>query len=453
MRHFRSFRLVRLVAPLCLLGCDVGGGLLDPQNPGVIDPSSVNSPASADALRIGAFGQLKSVTAGGAAVWMLTGLLTDEWKSSDVGPTLIETDQRSIQTNNGSVQAAYNALQQSRGHARTAIDKLKQFTPDSTWNIGQMYFTLGFEEMMLAEEFCNGVPMTYTVNGVPQYGPPLTGAAIYAIALAHMDSAVTLTTATSASVVATHRAALIGKARVLVDQGSFAAAAALVSVVAVPTSYQYLLTFEQTSGDNQIWTQNVSIGSSTVGDSADAAGVIGNALPFASAKDPRVPTVAGTVAAEDGSTPLVVQQIWKNRSDPVPLVSGVDARLIEAEAALNANDFATMIATLNALRATSQTIGTYVVGTMPALTTIPTTRDAAVTLFFREKAFWSFGRGQRLPDSRRMVRQYGRAQSQAFPTGRFFKSPADTYKSDVNFPVPDGELTNPNFKGCIDRGA
>jgi starch-binding outer membrane protein, SusD/RagB family len=267
-----------------------------------------------------------------------------------------------------------------------------------------------------------------------------------------MDSAVTLTTATSAAVVATHRAALIGKARVLVDQGSYAAAAALVSASAVPTSYQYLLTFDQTSGDNQIWALNISQARYTVGDSADAAGVIGNALPFASSKDPRVPTIASAGAASDG-TPLFVQQIWKNRNDPVPLVSGIDARLIEAEAALNANDFAGMTATLNALRATSQTIGTYVVGTMPALNAIPTTRDAAVTLFFREKAFWSFGRGQRLPDSRRMVRQYGRAQSQAFPTGRFFKSPGDTYKSDVNFPVPDGELTNPNFKGCIDRSA
>lgn len=452
MRYLASFRLSRLASVLCILGCDVGGGLLDPQNPGVIDPSSVNSPASADALRIGAFGQLKNATAGGAAVWMLTGLLTDEWKTSDVGSTLIETDQRSIQTSNGFVQAAYNALQQSRGYARTAIDKLKQFTPDSTWNIGQMYFTLGFEEMMLAEDFCNGVPMTYTVNGVPQYGPPLTGAAIYAIALAHMDSAVTLTTATNVGVVATHRAALIGKARVLMDQGNYAVAAALVSASAVPTSYQYLLTFDQTSGDNQIWSQNNNLGSSTVGDSADAAGIVGNALPFASAKDPRVPVAPGAVSAKDG-TALIVQQIWKNRNDPVPLVSGIDARLIEAEAALNANDFAGMTATLGALRATSQTIGTYAVGILPALTAIPTTRDAAVTLFFREKAFWSFGRGQRLPDSRRMVRQYGRPQSQVFPTGRFFKSSSDTYKSDVNLPVPDGELTNPNFKGCIDRSA
>ena len=40
-----------------------------------------------------------------------------------------------------------------------------------------------------------------------------------------------------------------------------------------------------------------------------------------------------------------------------------------------------------------------------------------MTLFFREKAFWTFGRGQRLGDERRLVRQYGRTQDQVFPVG------------------------------------
>jgi hypothetical protein len=443
----------RVLGVLLVVGCDVNQALLNPQNPGVIDPGSVNSPAAAEGLRVGAFGQLKNVTGGSASIWLPAGLLVDEWKSADV--TLNnDIDQRSMQTNNGGVQAAYNSLQQSRGYARTAIDKLTQFSPDSSRNIGQMYFTLAFEEMMLADDFCNGVPMTYTVNGVPAYGPPLTNVAIYSIALAHADSALLRTSATDALTTDMHRAALIGKARVLVDQGSYAAAAALVPVSAVPTNFQYLLTFDQTSGDNQFWSLNVNIPRYVVSDSADVAGVIGNALPFASSKDPRVPAIAPAKATGfDGVTPLVTQQIWKNRNDPVPLVSGIDARLIEAEAALNANDFAGMMTMLNALRTTSQTIGTYVVGAMPALTATPVTLSAAVTLFFREKAFWTFGRGQRLPDARRLVRQYGRPPDQVYPTGIFFKGQGGVYGNDVNFPVPDGELTNPNFKACIDRKA
>ena len=38
--------------------CNVKEELLAPQNPGVIDPSSVNSPAAAAGLRVGALGQL-----------------------------------------------------------------------------------------------------------------------------------------------------------------------------------------------------------------------------------------------------------------------------------------------------------------------------------------------------------------------------------------------------------
>src|SRR5204862_3719333 len=109
------------------------------------------------------------------------------------------------------------------------------------------------------------------------------------------------------------------------------------------------------------------------------------------------------------------------------------------------------MAILNALRTASQTIGTYKVPVMAALTTTPATKDAATTLFFREKAFWTFGRGQRLPDERRLIRQYGRTQDVVFPVGTFHKG--DTYKFDVNVPVPDAELTNPNFKGCLDRKA
>ena len=55
---------------------------------------------------------------------------------------------------------------------------------------------------------------------------------------------------------------------------------------------------------------------------------------------------------------------------------------------------------------------------MPATATTPAAKDAAIDLLFREKAFWTFGRGQRLPDLRRLVRQYGRTDDQVFPTGR-----------------------------------
>ena len=438
------------VAPV-FSGCDIKQELLAPQNPSIIDPSSVNSPAAAAGLRVGAIGQLKSRTAGGESVWLYGGLLADEWKSSDTFSQRNETDQRSIQTNNGNTQGAYNSLQQARGYTRTAIEKSMEFTPDAKGDIAEMWFTLAFLEMTLAENFCNGTPMSNTINGVPIYGNPLTNAQVYAIAITHYDSALALATGTDAKSVSIKNAASIGKARTLLNLGQQSAAGPLVS--AVPTNYAYLMTFDQTTGDQQLWSLNNSAGRYTVGDSVDnITGRIPNAIPFFSAKDPRVPTASPTSPKPfDGVTPLRTQQVYPGRSDPVPLVSGIDARLIEAETKMVAGDFAGMMTTLNALRTASQRIGPLTVPAMAALTTTPTTKDAAVDLLFREAAFWQFGRGQRLPNLRREIRLYGKTQDQLFPTGKFHKE--GVFGVDVNIPVPDAELTNPNFHGCLDRKA
>ena len=56
-----------------------------------------------------------------------------------------------------------------------------------------------------------------------------------------------------------------------------------------------------------------------------------------------------------------------------------------------------------------------------------------------------------MDDLRRLVRQYKRAQDTVMPSGDFHKT--GTYGSQVAFPVPDAERTNPNFNGCIDRNA
>src|SRR5439155_23771990 len=134
-------------------------------------------------------------------------------------------------------------------------------------------------------------------------------------------------------------------------------AGALVSSVA--TSYAYTETFDQTTGDQQLWALNNSAGRYSVSDSVDnITGRIPNAIPFVSSKDPRVPATLSTKPkAFDSVTPLYVQGTYAGRSDPVPLVSGIDARLIEAETRMQANDFAGMTAILNALRAAPQTLG------------------------------------------------------------------------------------------------
>ncbi len=445
------------------MGCNVKHELLEPQNPGVIDPSAVNSSTAALALRVGALSRYKQLTNadGNEALWEYAGTLADEYKNADFLTDRVDIDRRSIDPANGIVSgqtALYATVTQSRGFVRDAITAMQTYLPDSTALRGELWAELGFLEMSLADNFCNGIPLGHTIAGVQTFGDPLPGSQVYDSASAHLDSALALSTAPDAGAQAIHTAAQIIKGRILVAKGQFAAAAA--AVASVPTSYQYLVTFSATGGgQNGIWNLVNSIARVTVADSVDIINgsptVIKNALPFVSANDPRVPTLSGSksspaVGAEDQSTPVFLALMYKNQFDPFVLASGVDARLVEAEAKLNASDIPGMMTILNALRAAKPTIGGI---SVPALNPLsnPADQTSAVSLFFREKAFWTFGRGQRLPDLRRLIRQYKRTEDQVFPSGPFFKG--GSYGHDVNLPVPNSEQVNPLFHGCIDRNA
>jgi hypothetical protein len=318
-----------------------------------------------------------------------------------------------------------------------------------------MYTVMGITETYLAEWFCNGAPLPDPSTETPPPSPGVSNTEIYNVANAHFDSALATTSATDAFTVSIKNAAAIGKGRVLIELGKFPEAAA--AVAGVPTSFQLLATFSLTSGSNQIWSLGQSAKRWTVGDSFDLTGVIKNSLPFASAKDPRVPVTGTTLGTSpagrgfDGSTNLVYTTLWA-RTDPTPILSGIDARMIEAEAKLKAGDVAGMMAILNALRAAPQNLGAISTPVMTALTA-PATQADAITLFFRDKAFWTYARGQRLGDLRRLIRLYGKAAdgSDTFPSGPFFKG--GTYGGDVNFPVTVDEQNNPQFTGCTDRKA
>jgi hypothetical protein len=438
---------------------DFKNNLLEPQNPGLIDPSAVASPAAAMALKVGAMGRVRFVVDCGGnseCLWEEAGSLADEYHNSDFQNVRQDIDQRTIADDNGTVP--WNSVTQNRGFVRDAIGTVKQFLPDNDSDIGELYMGLGFLEMSLGENYCNGIPLGHTVDGAVTYGTPLTNMQVLDSASAHLDTALALTTGADAASLAVHRAALILKARVLTDQGNFSDAAKLVSTTAVPSSYQYLFATSaaNTNDDLGIWVINTQTARLTVSDSQEIVNgkpsVTRNALPFVSANDPRIPVASGQdvspkVGPEDGQTDMFVQLLY-GRDDPIPMASGIDARLIEAEARLNANDIGGMMTILNALRTAPPAIGVFQPAAMAPLAT-PATQDAATTLFFREKAFWTFGRGQRLNDLRRLMRQYKRTEDNVFPTGNYFKG--GTYGHSIQLPVPNSERTNPNFTGCLDR--
>jgi hypothetical protein len=459
MHRARLALVAGAVATFALAGCEhVKNQLLDPQNPGLVDPGAVGSSGASMAVRAGAIGRYKQVQAN-EGIWQSGGDLADEYMNSDFDAARINLDQR--RTDPSIDMWNYGPTTQSRGFVRDAIKSMIQYNPDSTALIGELYAELAFFEMTLADNFCNGIPLGHTTDGVIVYGEPLTVAQVYDSASAHLDTALSYSSkATDAGSIYINRMARVWKARALTNLGKYAEAATFVPTGSIPTTYQYDMTFSSTSGSNGMWTLNTSTARIGVADSfaliSGQPAVIKNALPFGSSGDPRVLVVLGsTVNAkpEDGVTaPFYVSNLYKGQFDPLVLASGIDARLTEAEAKLAANDIAGMMTILNDLRTntTRPAIGLNTIPVMPALAT-PATKDAAITLLFRERGFWTFGRGQRLADLRRLIRQYGRTDDQVFPTGLYFKG--GSYGTDENIPVPSSEQVNPLFHGCIDRKA
>ncbi len=458
-----------------LAACDtVKTNLLEAIDPTIIDPSSVQSAAGATAVRNGALARLRTATADGESSWMFGGLLADEWATSSTFVQNQETDQRSIQLNNGTVNTELRALYRVRTDANQAIKLLLKYKPAPAADIAEMYFARGFAEFQLASDYCNGIPLSDGTESQAVFGKPLPVKDVFAVAIASFDTAMSIASGADAASISINNAARIGKARALLGIGLSNAPAAAALVKAIPTTYRYDVTASLTGGFNTLWDQAASQNRYAVADSLQGNSrsiLVKNAIPFFSAHDPRVPAhykIASngkdTVKSQDGNTFVVqVDSLW-GQTSAVAVVAGLDARLIEAEAALQASNPAGMMTILNALRAAPYQMtapsptatGTHPGWTTPVMPALPDpgTQADRVALLFREKAFWQFGRGHRLGDLRRLIRDYNRAPdgSDTFPVGVHFQG--GTYGTDVNLPVTtDEQIGNPNFTVCLDRKA
>jgi len=445
------------VSPAC---SSITDSLLEVEDPDLIMPSNVNSLPGARAVANGALGRFVNSTAGGEGTWLYGGLLTDEWTTSSTFIQNDETDQRKVQLLNTQVTGFYRNLNRVRTAANQAIPLLEEWDAENKALIAEMYFARGYSEMQLANDFCNGIPLSNGAGEEVVYDQPRTGQEVLAVAVASFDSAIAIATGTDAQSLLISRAAKVAKGRALMALNQYAAAAQAVAGIA--TDFRYQHTFSLTTNSNIIWNQGFSAKRYSVGDSIDGNNrdiLIRNAIPFTSAKDPRLPVtdtkfVPPATVGQDGGTVMRLTQIY-DRLTAIDVVNGTDARLIEAENQLKNGDTAGWLATLNALRQGATrvtTVGTVTIGaTVLPLLTDPGTAAARVSLMFREKAFWTFSRGQRLGDLRRLVRQYGRAPTDVFPEGVHFK--AGNFGSDVNLPVVTDEENNPNFTGCLDRNA
>ncbi len=448
-----SVRRIGLAAAVLLVGACSAETLLQAPDPDLVIPEAVRSAEGANAVYIGALVRFRNISGGNESSWLFGGLLADEWSTSSTFIQNDETDQRQIQTNNGSVTGMFRDLARVRTASNQAIAGLAEYQPTRIPERAEMYFARGFAEMQLAQDFCNGIPLSDASGSEFVLGTPRSVAEVFAVAIASFDTARTLLTGlTDSASVRIERAARIGRARAQIGLGDAAAAAATIaSGTPIPGAYTYNHTFATTSGDNVLWAQPFSAARYIVGDSLEGntppSYRVANAIPFSRAGDPRVPTTILTTLGQDGQTRVRRTTLWA-RSTAIPVVNALDAALVRAEARLEAGNILGTLFILDSLRANPRTQGALTTPVMPALVN-PGSQAGMVSLFFREKAFWTFSRGQRLNDLRRMIRKYGRTPANTFPTGTHYKGPA--YGVDVNLPVPTDEENNPNFTGCTNR--
>ena len=440
-------RWLTMTGALALLftGCD---GTLEVTEREFLTPAGTN----VDLLFAGAIRDFNTGYSGGGLTdrFLSTeALLTDQFFSSGTFTTRTATDQRDqfsmVQGNTS--DAGYRELQQARRATLRAVNAMVDESEASGSRVGLMKMMEGFTYVALGEGFCSGIPFsTVTTDGDLEEGAPLSTQQIFEAALPIFDAAI--------SADGGNDAARVGKGRALVNLGRYSEAAGVVGSVA--TSFLYAIEHNENSGNQENPIFNLqSNGRYSLSEVEGGTG-----LPYRSAGDPRIPWVEDPLGGFDAGIRLfLVQKYSESRSAPMVLADGVEARLIEAEADLNAGG-SNWLTILNALRTQVATLmpdriigySSLVPGPNNPTTTLapltdPGTLDSRVDMLMSERAFWMFVTGHRLGDMRRLIRDYGRSQSNVFPDGSYFKG--GTYGADVSLPLDFDENNNTLYDDAI----
>lgn len=428
----RARRLGLAAGALAVAGT-LGACNLDVSTPDVIPPEATEGASALPTLLAGASGDF-SIAYGGYsagdnsdAIIHASGLLADEFIATDFFSTHVTLDSRTATQTNGAILTVMRRIQRSLVSANNTAARFAQVAPDDPGFARVLNFA-GFDYLFLAENFCGAVPVGSTIDesGNIVGGQSRTTAELLNLAIGKFDSAAAVA---QDSLMA--YTAHVGKGRALLDLGQYAQAAAAVATV--PTDFRFTTEHGTTndrtkSGIYELMWVNTRM------TTADAEG--GNGVPFVSSNDPRTATEDLGISIFDGATELYAPEKYNSYTAPEVIADGIEARLIEAEAALQGGNYAGTNGTLDILNSLRATVG---LTPLAAAATRPAQEDQ----LFTERAYWLFGTAHRLGDLRRLVTQYSRDAEAVFPTGDYFKG--DKYGTEVNLPVPQEEQANSNF--------
>ncbi len=430
-------------------------GLLDTEQPNIVDAGELDTPAGAQTKRLGAISTFALAKDGdfnpvaipgsedtfndnsdGHILW--SGILADEFVNPGFIPSRTETDTRLTQPTTAGLGALFQSLHRARSATEDAAISLQTFgeSPDADTGIPEMLSLAGLTYIFMAEDFCSGIPVSRVVDDQIVFGQPLTTMQVFDTAVARFNLALSHPSIVPGDPI--HSLASVGLARALLNQGLFAEAAAAVATVPPEFIYETEHATTPAALHNGVF-EAFNNGEFGV---LDLEGT--NGLPYVSAEDLRVTGDSGL--GSDNNTESWFPSKYPSFEASIPTADYTEAQLIIAESELQALAFDAMTTRLNDLRAA---IGLGAFAT-------PGDLDTATDMLFAERAFWLFATGHRLGDMRRLIRQYGRPAETVFPTGDYYKGGL-TYGTGVNLPLPRREGNNPNLPdtpdGCLDRNA
>jgi hypothetical protein len=263
----------------------------------------------------------------------------------------------------------------------------------------------GYSYAVIGEGYCEA---TFDVSA------PLTPTEVLALAEQRFDTAIALATQTANDNIL--NLALVGRARVRLDLGRGAEAAADAQLVAAGFVRYATYSSDTPRRENQVFSLNQGLRRATV--DPRYRGLTVGGIP-----DPRVNVTDAGRLGEDGIVPLWLQHKYESESSPIPIASWAEAQLIiaEAEGGQSAVD------RINALR------GRFT----PPLPAFASSDSATIMNQVREERRRElFLDGHRLGDMLRL--------NLPFDSGRNLKN--QSFSSMTCIPLPYLEtLNNPNY--------
>jgi starch-binding outer membrane protein, SusD/RagB family len=338
-------------------------------------------------------------------------IVMKEYDKRDFNPTASSYTSQICSGNVEGNVGLYKPLSTARFLADQATNLLEGWTDAQVSGrqrlLGTAAAYAGYSLLLLGESMC---------SAALDVGPELTPAQLFQQAESRFTKAIAAAQAANDTDLLNW--GRVGRARARLRAGN--ASAAATDAQAVPIGYVKTATYstESPRRENLVWVHGQRSRTYTV----DPAY---RNLTFGGVADPRVNVTRGPGTASDGVTPLWIANRYGSASAPIPFATGVEARLIVAEAAGGQ----TAVGIINELHDRAG---------LPHFSSSDPAAIRAQLVEERKREF--FLTGHHLGD----VRQYGIPLTPA--PGTPFKDGGGTYQDQKCFPLPDVErLNNPNI--------